>query len=351
MNEFETIYQQEMRRRKILDEMTQKAMQPGGVYNVSGRTVPYSPIEGLSQLGQAYFLRKQREASDNRIEEARTRQEDKSRSAAKRVIDVLQGRNPYEMSDMESFEGETIPGLYTQGEPDPKTAMLMAASDPDLQNTALSKVISAMSNRGEYYMPREIVMPDGTIRYQTFDTRRGTWNEAQGPISPKTPESQAAVTKAKKTGEYESKREFNMLGIGDTIDTAREIIQNESPTDSGAGAAKDWAARQVGITTPGAQAAAKLEAIGGALVSKMPRMEGPQSDRDVEVYRQMAARVGDRTVPVAERLAALKEVERLWRKYEKSPNAGTEPPIEVPVQKWNDDKEKRYQEYKRRMMK
>jgi hypothetical protein len=53
----------------------------------------------------------------------------------------------------------------------------------------------------------------------------------------------------------------------------------------------------------------------GALVSKMPKMSGPQSDKDVLLYREMAGQVGDSTIPVARRQAAAAEVRRLNEKY------------------------------------
>ncbi len=96
---------------------------------------------------------------------------------------------------------------------------------------------------------------------------------------------------------------------------ARKLLQEGSPTGSGVGAALDAAGRAVGVTTQGGQTAAQLEALSGWLVANVPRMEGPQSNIDVENYKTMAGRVGNREIPVAERLAALKVVEALQQKY------------------------------------
>jgi hypothetical protein len=60
-----------------------------------------------------------------------------------------------------------------------------------------------------------------------------------------------------------------------------------------------------------------MRALGGALVAKMPRMEGPQSDKDVALYRESAGRIGDSTIPIARRKAALETVKELWTKYER----------------------------------
>jgi hypothetical protein len=69
------------------------------------------------------------------------------------------------------------------------------------------------------------------------------------------------------------------------------------------------------VSTPGAQNAARLQALEGLLVSKMPKMSGPQSDKDVLLYRQMAGQVGDATIPPQTKMAALDTIEMLQRKY------------------------------------
>lgn len=116
------------------------------------------------------------------------------------------------------------------------------------------------------------------------------------------------------------KRQFNMQGIGKVIQDAEDILSGKNgdalPTQSGVGTGVDYLASLVGATPSGAPQADRLRAIGGALTAKMPRMEGPQSDRDVVLYREMAARVGDSTIPVSRRTAALDTVKELWSKYE-----------------------------------
>lgn len=97
-------------------------------------------------------------------------------------------------------------------------------------------------------------------------------------------------------------------------------------TGSGVGASADAAGRYFGLTSEGGKKAAQLEALGGALVMKMPRMEGPQSNLDQLLYREMAGKIGDRTVPVEERAAARKIVGELLTKYAtNNPQAGQQP--------------------------
>jgi len=98
-----------------------------------------------------------------------------------------------------------------------------------------------------------------------------------------------------------------------SIDAARELIPHA--TNSGVGAMIDKGAGFVGAATPSAEAAGQLETIGGWMTSNVPRMEGPQSDKDTLLYRQMAAQVGDRTVPASVRLKALDTLGQLQEKY------------------------------------
>lgn len=98
------------------------------------------------------------------------------------------------------------------------------------------------------------------------------------------------------------------------LNQAEELLK-QGPTASGVGSAIDTAGRAIGVTSKGAQTASQLDALSGWLVANVPRMEGPQSNFDVQNYQTMAGKIGDRTVPVAERQAALKEVKRLQEKY------------------------------------
>jgi hypothetical protein len=87
-------------------------------------------------------------------------------------------------------------------------------------------------------------------------------------------------------------------------------------TGSWPGAGVDFiAANAFGSSTKGAEAAAQLKVLQGALVAKQPKMSGPQSDKDVQLYREMAGQIGDPTIPVAQRQAAADTVRKLNEKY------------------------------------
>lgn len=136
------------------------------------------------------------------------------------------------------------------------------------------------------------------------------------------------------------KRERDANDSVELIRMARDLLPGA--TGSGIGAAADATARVFGKTTDGAQRAAQLEALGGAMVMKMPRMEGPQSNLDQILYREMAGKIGDRTVPVEEREAALKTVEQLLGKY-----ATSQPQAPAAPSSFDADKEARYQAWKK----
>ena len=154
-------------------------------------------------------------------------------------------------------------------------------------------------------------------------------------------QAQIIVDSEKQKKELENKSEFNARGFNAAVQEARNILSGTAgknpdgtpalsplPTGSGIGAGLDWVASLVGSAPKGVAEADKLRVIGGILTSKVPRMEGPQSNTDMQLYRETAGQVGDATLPRSRRLAALDTVERLLAKYEKFNR--DEPQIGVP---------------------
>lgn len=97
------------------------------------------------------------------------------------------------------------------------------------------------------------------------------------------------------------------------INTAKQIIPKSTGSYFGAGL--DQASRFVGHSTDGDKAAAQLKALEGALVSKMPKMSGPQSDKDVLLYKQMAGEIGDPAIPNERKMAALQVIEQIQQRH------------------------------------
>jgi hypothetical protein len=151
---------------------------------------------------------------------------------------------------------------------------------------------------------------------------------AYTPLSQLSPKAQQQM--AMESMQAQQKKERGMQGIGETIDQAKNILQGKTfnekgeqvkaplPTQSYGGVATDFISGIFGGSPKGSAEADRLKVLGGSLVMAMPRMEGPQSDRDVSLYREMAGQVGDSSLSVARRLAALDQVEKLYRKYDKT---------------------------------
>jgi hypothetical protein len=97
------------------------------------------------------------------------------------------------------------------------------------------------------------------------------------------------------------------------INQARQVIPKA--TGSGLGSMVDVAGRFFGSSTEGDVATGELQALEGALVAKMPKMSGPQSDKDVALYKQMAGVIGDPSIPKERKLAALDQIEKIQRRY------------------------------------
>jgi hypothetical protein len=144
-------------------------------------------------------------------------------------------------------------------------------------------------------------------------------------------EAEKAALAAEKTKtDANQKKARSLEQMPDLISSAKSILQGTGvdekgqpiktplPTQSYGGMALNALGGIIGKTPPGAAEADRLKVIGGAMVMAMPRMEGPQSDADVKLYREMAGRVGDETIPIERRLASLNEVEKLYSKYNKN---------------------------------
>jgi hypothetical protein len=112
----------------------------------------------------------------------------------------------------------------------------------------------------------------------------------------------------------------DVLGILNEVETLLP-----KATNSYIGTGVDLAARAVGSSTEGAKATGQLKALQGLLVSKMPKMSGPQSDKDVQLYREMAGQVGDPTIPADVRQAAVDTIRKINEKYAGVPEGSSKP--------------------------
>jgi hypothetical protein len=114
--------------------------------------------------------------------------------------------------------------------------------------------------------------------------------------------------------------ETNATKSQDAIE-AIKLLQQASPlvnnsTDSGIGNDINKMRSYMGFgSSEGADNAAALKVLSGNLVSKMPKMSGPQSDADVLLYQDMAGQIGNPTVPHSQKIKAMNEINRLQHYY------------------------------------
>ena len=97
------------------------------------------------------------------------------------------------------------------------------------------------------------------------------------------------------------------------LDRADVLLPNSTGSVIGTGV--DAAAGAFGYATPGAKAAQQLKMLQGALIAKMPKMSGPQSDKDVELYRQQVGEIGNSNLPIETRQSASLGLRQLQEKY------------------------------------
>lgn len=113
--------------------------------------------------------------------------------------------------------------------------------------------------------------------------------------------------------EAQSKRTAAANNILPILDQAEKLLG--TATNSYVGAGVDALSRGFGYAPEGAKSIAQLKILEGNLMMNQPRMEGPQSDKDVELYRQMAAQLGNPTVPTEIKQAALQQIRAIHQKY------------------------------------
>ncbi|KJZ41311.1 hypothetical protein [Pseudomonas fluorescens] len=184
------------------------------------------------------------------------------------------------------------------------------------QNSIMSET-NAINKEGQ----RTQVVQDGAGNFMLID--KGT-----GAIKPAITQAGGQV-QGGQLAEAAVKNQKNGEKALALIEQARKDLPKA--TASGLGTQIDNANRFFGVSTPSAQSAAKLSTIGGNLMMLMPRMEGPQSDADRKGYETMAGRVGDSTLPAAERAAAMDAIVEITNRYNgKAPSQPT-PPASQPA--------------------
>ncbi|MGV4799117.1 D-Ala-D-Ala carboxypeptidase family metallohydrolase [Stenotrophomonas maltophilia] len=221
------------------------------------------------------------------------------------VVDIGGGQAPMQGATGQYTIDPSLPPEVQQqiraaeaaGQQVPSNMVLPARSGPVRVPTSAEKAAASEAGRlsvQQQYLPQELALRNQAALAQ---------EAGKAQVSAQADANKLQTTRA---------RDANTAL--DLLDDAQAIL-NSGATGSLIGAGADRVAGAFGRSTQGAQATAALQTIAGQLTSKMPRMEGPQSDRDVQLYKQMAGDLANDTLPVQTRLAALEQIRSLNRKY------------------------------------
>jgi hypothetical protein len=145
------------------------------------------------------------------------------------------------------------------------------------------------------------------VRYASDGTKiREPVQGTPWSVEQKSPEFRGEVSALEAQGTAQGKKVETDRQNAAIFDVIAPEIERSLPlaTGSGVGTLRDTGLAFFGRSTEAGEHAGRLKALAGRLIATIPRMEGPQSDRDVELYKQAAGQIGDSTVPTSVRMAA-----------------------------------------------
>lgn len=245
-------------------------------------------------------------------------------SAQPSLSDFLEanGTNANAVVDYGGRKAYRVPGGFVWQNPDGSTgksdSLLRKESQAETQKFAREKeqaALDAVRAKTESLRNQEQKVPAG---YRM--TPDGNLQAIPGgPADPNV--TGRAQQKAPLKGSPEAMAQ-SATKIIPLLDQADKLLN--SATNSYVGAGVDVVGQALGFSTSGAESAAQLKALEGQIMMAQPRMEGPQSDQDVKLYRQMAGQIGDSTVPAETRRAALNGIRQMYEKYVPKPESGNQ---------------------------
>lgn len=371
---FRQTYSDAQRKQMLADQLAQQATIP--IQRPQGRQAANTGFaDGLTMLGQALASRRAGKQAST-LGAAADEQRRKAQAAAlsgmanpPNLVETQAAQNPYARAQgaLEAEVDPRVVGAYLKSQDDPGAGRKFGVVNPsDFTPESLEKFSQTQrwgdlvprNNTFGRYNPRDYTPESWAKFQQTNDPAMlqryaerelrdnpGGGVDAYDPItgqkvgSPRTAEEgtqqsaarKAAEAQAGALGEAQGKalgaymsRATNAQGVQEILSIAEPII--EEATGSGAGKYRDQIAAFFGVSTGGAQGIAQLAPLQAALMMSMPRMEGPQSDRDVELYRKAAGEIGDPAVPRETKLAAIKTIRELHQRYAQMGGGGL-PPI------------------------
>jgi hypothetical protein len=209
------------------------------------------------------------------------------------------------------------------------------------QRMAILRAELAKDDEGRYILGQleptaNMRMQEGTAaRRAALDERRLALEEARlsaeaegGGVSPDVAarlefeREKLAAEAAKGTAEEVKKRLTDTKRAKDldlVISEVEGIMQPggliDKATGSYLGNLVDTAFATFGASLEGSEAIARLAPVADLVLKMVPRFEGPQSNFDVQSYKDAAGNLANPNVPVSTKKAAADEIVRLFKKY------------------------------------
>lgn len=249
-------------------------------------------------------------------------------------------QGPKQPSDVQSFEYAKANGYQGTFEDWKRVAAAQQQETSDIQNWKFVQSLTPEQQKQWMSMQRQPTAPQLAVingvptlvdRIQGTTTPLTNLQSEIGATTQKAGAEAEAKALGQAKGEAQgglAKKGINAMNVLETIDLADPLI--EVATGSATGAAADKVAAFFGKSTSGDQAIAQLKIIQANLMTNMPRMEGPQSDRDVQLYREAAGEIGDADVPRGRKKAAISMIRALQQKYTDGmpvPASANRPPL------------------------
>lgn len=248
------------------------------------------------------------------------------------AIDMAVAKGDFELADtldkaakrkFKEFETQSVQEIMLNGKPvkvaigkDGTTRELGVAPEDLIQVDVGGQKLLVGKTTGKQLGQYNVTMTPAerdasAVRWQTLN--QGNFEYVQP-----TKDGGPAGVFNKKTGKFEAtgtaapKDVQTLQNASNAIVEAANLIPKS--TGSGIGAVADIAAGAFGAGTEGAKSIAQLNVLGAKLVGNVPRFEGPQSNADVNLYKQAAGDVANPYKPRSVRLEALKTVANLIAK-------------------------------------
>lgn len=212
--------------------MLQREMLKGSAYNpnaqVSGRSIPYNPIQGLTELGKAWLQKRAMDASDERTEALKAEETAGREGAYGQVTDMYFGKE--EDLDAASM---TSPEREGAQEKNPIKAAMFAAQDPYLKDTDISNKIMPTKDRGAYSRYVDYTDPKtGITRQVSFNTRAPAGmqlTELDGtPINTRGLSTKDAGIQGLAAGSKEKAKQDVILDMKPQITKATDLASREA---------------------------------------------------------------------------------------------------------------------------